>query len=100
MTRALVYTGQASLDFDEIFAFIASDNPLRARSYVEEIRAACRSLRETPYLGRPRSDLRPELRVVTMRRRVVIAYHVLPDTILILRVFPAGRDYDALMREG
>ena len=36
----------------------------------------------------------------SMRRRIVIAYRVLPNAIQIIRVLSAGRDYDAIMREG
>ncbi len=63
MTRQLVYTESAEADLDEIFDFIAVDNPRRARSYIEEIRQACRDLCKTPLIGVERSDIRPGLRI-------------------------------------
>ena len=97
MTKALIYSRQAQADLDEIFDFIAADNPRRARSYVEEIRQACRGLCDAPLIGTARPDLRPDVRIMTFRRRVVIAYRVLADQLEILRVFSGGRDYETIM---
>ena len=97
MTRALIYSRQAQADLDEIFDFIAADNPRRARSYVEEIRQTCRGLCDAPLIGTARPDLRPDVRIMTFRRRVVIAYRVLADRLEILRVFSGGRDYETIM---
>ena len=97
MTKPLVYSRQAQSDLDEIFEFIAADNPRRARSYVEEIQQACRALCDTPLIGTARPDLQPELRIHTLRRRVVIAYRVQPSQLEILRVFTGGRDYETIM---
>lgn len=97
MTRALIFTGEAQADLDEIFDFIAADNPRRARTYVEDIRQACRHLCQTPLIGIERADLRPGLRVLPLWRRVVIAYELSSDTLLVLRVFTGGRDYETIM---
>lgn len=97
MTRALIYTGQAEADLDEIFDFIAADNPRRARSYIEDIRQACRNLCHTPLIGIERADLRLGLRILPLWRRVVIAYELPPDELLVLRVFTGGRDYKTIM---
>ncbi|MBV9811511.1 MAG: type II toxin-antitoxin system RelE/ParE family toxin [Acetobacteraceae bacterium] len=97
MTKRLVYSGQARIDLEEIFSFIAADNPTRAGTYVADIEAACEKLSDTPMIGMARPDLRPDLRIVTFRRRVVIAYRVLPDHLEILRVFTGGRDYETIM---
>jgi toxin ParE1/3/4 len=74
VTRQLVYTESAEADLDKIFDFIAVDNPRRARSYIEEIRQACRDLCKTPLIGVERADLRPGLRIFPLWRRIVIAY--------------------------
>jgi toxin ParE1/3/4 len=98
MSLAVVYSRKAKADLDEIFDFIASDNPRRARSYIGSIQRACRGLRVTPMMGVGRSDLRPGIRVLPLWRRIVIAYEVKDDRIEILRVFSAGQDYEAVMR--
>lgn len=97
MTQRLVYSGKARLDLEELFFFIAADNPTRAGSYVAEIETVCEKLCDTPLIGRPRPDLQPELRIHSLWRRVVIAYRPLPDGVEILRIFTGGRDYEAIM---
>jgi toxin ParE1/3/4 len=44
-----------------------------------------------------RPDLRPDLCILTLWRRVVVAYKVLPDRITVLRVFSGGQDYEAIL---
>ncbi len=97
MTRDLIFTGQAQDDLEEIFDFIAADNPRRARTYIEEIRQACRNLCVTPLIGIERPDLRPGLRILPLWRRVVVAYELPPTELMVLRVFTGGRDYETLM---
>ena len=97
MTKTLIYSRQAQADLDDIFDFIAADNPRRARSYVEEITQTCRGLCDSPLIGTARPDLQPDLRIMTFRRRVVIAYRVMADRLEILRVFSGGRDYETIM---
>lgn len=97
MTRQLVYTLQAQADLDGIFDFIAEDNPPRARTYVDEIRQACRNLCDTPMIGVQRPDLRPGLYILPLWRRIIIAYELPPGRVDILRVFSGGRDYEAIL---
>jgi len=99
--RLPVLFARAALhDLDRIFDFIAEDNPRRARSYVADIRAACQRLGTTPFMGVDRADIRTDLRVMPLWRRLVVAYQVEPDRVRILRVFAAGQDYEAIMRDG
>lgn len=93
----MVYSPEAQADLDEIFDFIAADNPRRARTYVEEIRQACRNLCETPFLGMKRPDLRPGLHILPLWRRIAIAYELPPGRVDVLRVFSAGQDYEAII---
>lgn len=97
MTRELVYTPAARDDLEELFWFIAADNPRRARSYIAEIEAFCQNLCETPYIGVARPDLRPGLRVFPLWRRLVIAYELPKNRVDILRIFSSGLDYEAIM---
>ncbi|MBV9654989.1 MAG: type II toxin-antitoxin system RelE/ParE family toxin [Acetobacteraceae bacterium] len=97
MTRTLVYSGAALDDLDQIFDYIAADNPGRARAYIEDIRRTCRELCETPLIGTERADLRPGLRVLSLWRRVVVAYEMSEHELIVLRVFASGRDYEAIL---
>lgn len=97
MTRKLVYTPAARDDLEELFWFIAADNPRRARSYIAEIEAFCLNLCETPHIGVARPDLRPGLRIFPLWRRLVIAYELPEGRVDILRIFASGLDYEAIM---
>jgi toxin ParE1/3/4 len=97
VTRKLVFSPHAVADLEEIFWFIAADNPGRAKTYVDEILKACRSLCETPLIGVDRSDLRPGVRILPFRRRIVIAYELPPNRVDVLRVFSGGQDYEAIL---
>jgi toxin ParE1/3/4 len=95
--RELVFSPAARADLEEIFWFIASDNPRRARTYVAEIEQACAKLCRMPEMGRQRPDLQPGLRILPLWRRIIIAYQLPEDRVDILRVFSAGQDYEAII---
>ncbi len=97
MTRELVFTPAARADLEDIFHFIATDNPRRARSYIAEIEKTCRGLCDMPEMGAAKPHLRVGLRVLAYKRRIVIAYELPPGRIDVLRVFSAGQDYEAIM---
>lgn len=99
MTRKLFYTQAARDDLEEIFWFIAADNPRRARSYIAEIEACCQKLCDAPGIGVARPDLRPGLRVFPFRRRIIIAYELPQGRLDILRIFSSGRDYETIMAQ-
>ena len=100
MSFDLLFTPAAVEDLDAIYDFIATDNPGRAASYVAEIRSACERLRAAPLMGVGREDLRRGLRTLPLKRRIIVAYEVRGSTVDVLRVFSAGRDYEAIMRDG
>jgi toxin ParE1/3/4 len=97
VTKPLAYSGQARADLEEIFFFIAADNPTRAGSYIAEIETACEKLCTAPLIGATRPDLQPDVRILTLWRRVIVAYRVLPGEVEVLRVFTGGRDYETIM---
>lgn len=50
-------------------------------------------------VGVAREDLRPGLRTIGFRRRVVIAFSVTDATVEVHGVFYGGRDYETLLRD-
>jgi toxin ParE1/3/4 len=58
----LEFSPEATADLADIGAYIASDDPGRARSFVDELEARCASLIEYPDTGRPRPELAQDLR--------------------------------------
>lgn len=89
----IVYAPAALRDLAEIGDFIAFDSPQRARTFVAELRAACRSLgadsRRYPY----------QQELTDIRRMPVgnylVLYRVL-DSVRIIRVIHAARDIGGL----
>lgn len=50
-------------------------------------------------MGVERPDIRAGLRVMPLWRRLIVAYQVEPDRVRVLRVFAAGQDYEAILRQ-
>ncbi len=98
MTSPVSYTADALSDLDDIYAYIASDNPGRARSYVAEIEAACAKLADIPLRGSLRPELGAGIRALPLWRRIVVLYEADNSNVLIVRIFSRGRDYEAIMR--
>ncbi len=59
--------------------------------------AFCEDLGAFPHRGRARDDIRSGLRTVGFERRVVIAFAVLGQTVVIVGIFYGGRDYEAVL---
>lgn len=96
IVRSLTYRPAALADLDAIYDFIAADAPDRALTYVDAIRAHCRSLLDHPFLGPARGELGRGIRILPYRGRVVVTYLVQPGAIEIVRIFHAGQDIRAL----
>ena len=98
--RKLVYRPAALADLDGIYDYIEPENPRRAASFVKDIQDRCRNLCAHPELGPAREDLGAGIRILPMLGRVVVAYRIVDEAIVITRVFHGGRDYETILREG
>ena len=84
-----------------IYRYIAeTSNPATARDFTEAILARCRSLATFPERGTPRDDVRPGLRTMAFRRRVVITFDVKGDVVRIAGIFYGGRDFASHLADG
>ncbi len=54
---------------------------------------------EFPQRGSLRNNLRPGLRIISFQRRVMIAFNVSGDLVVINRIFYGGRNIEALLSE-
>jgi toxin ParE1/3/4 len=91
---------EAKVQLDAIYDYIAAEaSPEIARRYTDAIIDKCHSLSRFPNRGSRRDDLRPGVRTLVFRRRVIIAYLVEPGEVTILGIFSAGQDFEALLRE-
>lgn len=95
MTFEIVFRPEAEDDLSALYDYIADHSSLaRAGDFTMRIEAACMALAAFPRRGVPRDDLVPGLRTLAFERRAVIAYRVDRQTVKILRIFYAGRNFE------
>ena len=88
---AVAYSPQAVADLRDIAVYIAADNPDRALSFVDELRAKDTLIAELPLSYPARDDLLPGLRAA-IHGRYSIYYRVRDDGVRIERVLHGSRD--------
>ena len=93
----LLFTDAAESDLEAIGDFIASENPHRAETFIDELRVSCLGLSKMP----ERFPIVPPLRHVGIRRRVhgqyLIFYRLTDRSVEILRVLHGATDYEKLL---
>jgi len=92
----VVFRPAAVSDLDQIYDFIAEDSPQRAIAFVRRIHQHCQTLSEMPERAPRRNDLGEGVRLLVFEKRIAIAYRIHDETVEILRIFYAGRDYQAV----
>jgi plasmid stabilization system protein ParE len=102
---SVVFTPEAEDQLAELYRYIATAGSAEvAARYTEAIVAYCEELAAFPHRGSARDDIarddiRSGLRTIGFRRRVVIAFAVLDQTVAIIGVFYGGRDYEAVLSD-
>lgn len=86
---ALRWTRTALRTLDEIAAFIATDNPERASSFVRELRTKVETLAQFPALGRPGRV--PGTRELVLHANYLAIYRVGSEHLDILRIHHVAR---------
>lgn len=96
----LQFSPQAKRDLQDIFHYIAEDNPSRALSFIDALERACRNRARLPRSGKQETDLRPGI-LWFAHAGYVFYYRALPEGsgIRVLRVFHGARDHRQVMRE-
>jgi toxin ParE1/3/4 len=93
----VVLTAEAEADLEQIADYIAADNPMRALSFVGELRELCERLAEIPK-GFP---LVPRYEHVGIRRRVygayLIFYRVAEGQVDVLHILHGAVNYEPLL---
>lgn len=90
MSRALI-TPEAADDLTDIAYFIAQGNPDRVRTFTREIVAHCHRISNTPYAGRDRPELGPDVRSIP-HGQYVIFYRPIEARTEILHILHGARD--------
>lgn len=93
--RRLILTAMARDDLQQIARFIARDNPVRAKSFVGELRKQCELLLEQPVLGVSQEDCAKGLRRIS-HGSYLIFYCQVENDIRIERVLHGARDIGRL----
>jgi toxin ParE1/3/4 len=102
VTSRVFFSLEAVDQLEGLYDYVSrSATPTIAAGYVDAIVEHCEGLAVFPHRGQARDDLRPGLRTVSYRKRVVIAFSVEADTerVTILGVFSAGQDYESSLNE-
>ena len=84
----------AEADLDDIWWYIAQDNPEAADRLLDRIGERCRALARFPEMGTNREDLMAGLRSLPIGNYLVF-YLLIEHGIEIVRVLPGMRDIDA-----
>ncbi len=99
-TYAVTFRPAAEADLFELYDYIAAQSGLtRAGDYIARIEQACLALSTFPGRGTKRDDILPGLRTVGFERRATIAFRVLSDTVEIVAISYAGRDFESELRK-
>jgi plasmid stabilization system protein ParE len=85
-------------DLDTIAENIAQDNPARAVSFIQEIRAKFRVIGQNPLGYRLHPEIGDDARMALVGRYVVL-FHIVNDIARIERVAYGGRDLWAMFNE-
>lgn len=100
MTPRTVFTPEAEQHLVDLYRYIAADGyPEAAARFTDSIVAFCEDIATLPLQGKARDDIRPGLRIIGYRRRVVIAFLVLGKVFVIVGIFYGRRDYEAVLAE-
>ncbi len=96
MANRVVFTAVAEADLTSLLDYIEEHSgKARALAYVGRIEAACQNLALFPERGVQRDDIRPRTRVISIGRRVLVAFHLNQGVVKIDRVLYGGRDLAA-----
>jgi len=89
------FSPRAVRDLEEIGDYIARDNPLRAVTFIQEIRDCCARIVENPQAAPLRSELGEGIRMAVFERYLIF-YRQMDDALLIVRILHGARDIQEL----
>ena len=86
----LVLSPRAQLDLEEIGDYIARDNPSRAKSFLDELKAHCERILAMPSAYSSRDDLGAGIRMA-LHGRYLILFRTDPDGVRVERILHSAR---------
>jgi toxin ParE1/3/4 len=96
VSHRVVFAPEAEAQIVSLYRYIRQEASADiAERFTASIIAHCEGLATFPHRGTPRDDIRPGMRTISFRRRVVIAYTVDGDRVSILGMYYGGQDFAA-----
>jgi toxin ParE1/3/4 len=86
----LVLSPRAQLDLEEIGDYIARDNPVRAISFLDELKSHCERISAMPGAYPPRDDLGAGIRMA-VHGRYLILFRSDTDRVRVERILHSAR---------
>ncbi len=84
-------TPQAGRDLEEIWFFLAQDDPVAADRWLDALEAKLSLIADNPLLGAARADIAPELRYHPIGHYLLL-YRIVSGGIEVVRVVHGARD--------
>jgi len=95
----VVFTPRAQADLDDIWLYVALDNPLAADRLIDRIVDKCQGLTDYPQLGSARPEIASDARAVVVGEYLAL-YRVVCSDALIVRVVHGARQLRRLFDLG
>ena len=86
----------AERDIEGIVFYIAEDNSIAARKWLNDIHARCRRISEMPGMGTAKPEVNPDLRVSPIGNYLILYRQIGPD-VEIVRVIHGARHWQKLL---
>jgi toxin ParE1/3/4 len=98
MPYSVVFTPEAEDQLVDLYRYIATEaSPAVAQKFTSAVVEYCEGLANFPHRSVRRDDIRPGLFVTQYRSRVVIAYSVDDNEVVVIGIFYGGRDFESLL---
>ena len=95
MPYTVIFSPEAEEQLVELYRYVAEvASPEVAREFTETIVAHCGELKDFPQRGTMRDDIRQGLRITHYKKRTIIAFAVLDDTVAVLGIYYGGQNYE------
>lgn len=97
-SRTVIVAPQASNDLRALQDWIArAGGPKAADAFLIRLKLFLQGLSSASERGHLRDALRAGLRIVGFERRLTIAFAVIGERVVLLRVFRSGRDWEGVL---